>query len=101
MIKCNIKKLPDTGPAMQNGKAVEWSSANQDAPVFGLTDSEIKSLQVKHKSNKINQARALSVKRLMSEGKKCNEIVMALRHRYGSRMVKSDHAALSEVKKAL
>lgn len=101
MIKCNIKKLPETGPAITDGKSIEWSSANQDAPAFGLTDSEIRRLQTKHKSNKINQARALAVKRLMGEGKKCNEIVMALRHRYGSRMVRGDHAALSEVKKAL
>jgi len=99
-IKYNVKRLPDTGPGIQVGKSVEWSSANQDAPVLGLTDTEISRLQVKHKSRNINQARALAVKRLMSEGKTCGDIVKALRANYGSRMIKGDHAALSNSKKA-
>lgn len=99
MVKYNVKRLPDTGPAVQVGKSLEWSSANQDAPVLGLTDGEIRHLQAKHKSANINQVRALAVKRLMSEGKTCGDIVKALRSRYGSRMIKGDHAALSESKK--
>ena len=99
MIKYNVKRLPDTGPGVHVGMAVEWSSANQDAPALGLTDSEILRLEVKHKSRNINWARALEVKRLMLQGKTCGDIVKALRIRYGSRMIKGDHAALSNSKK--
>ncbi len=99
MVKYNVKRLPDTGPGVQVGKAIEWSSANQDAPALALTDSEILRLEVKHKSHNINRARALEVKRLMHEGKTCGDIVKCLRSRYGSRMIKGDHAALSNSKK--
>jgi len=36
----------------------------------------------------------------MGEGKTCGDIVKSLRSRYGSRMIKGDHAALSSSKKA-
>ena len=100
MVKYNVKKLPNTGPGVHVGKAIEWSSANQDAPALALTDSEIRRLEASHKSRNINQARALEVKRLMGEGKTCGDIVKSLRSRYGSRMIKGDHAALSSSKKA-
>jgi len=48
MIKYSVKRLPDTGPGIQVGKAIEWSSANQDAPALALTYSEVLRLEAKH-----------------------------------------------------
>lgn len=75
----------------RNGGSIEWSLANGVA----LTDADIVALQRKHKTKTPNLLRATEVKRLMAEEKRCGEIVMALRKKYGATSIKLDHAALS------
>lgn len=70
--------------------AVEWTVSGSQ-----LTELEKQALRRKHGSRTPNYARAAEVKRMMNEGKKCNEIVQALTRKYGQTMVKRDHAALS------
>lgn len=75
------------------GVSIEWNTANGIA----LTEDEIRALRRKHKTNTPNLIRATEVKRHIDEGKRCMEIVAALRRKYGERMIKADHAALSHL----
>ena len=78
-----------------DGHTVDWSS---DTKVDSLTLDEIKALQAKHGTNKVNLSRAQLVKTKMLEGKKQAQIIRDLKghgHGYGERMIKADHAALS------
>lgn len=69
---------------------VEWTVAGSQ-----LTELEKQALRRKHGSRTPNYVRAAEVKKLMNEGRKCNEIVQALCRKYGQTMIKRDHAALS------
>lgn len=60
-----------------------------------LTVNELKELQ---KANISNFQRAKEVKRLMKEGLRCSQIVIALHSKYSERAVKGDHAALKKAK---
>ena len=73
------------------GVSVEWSVCGGDS----LSESEKTALRRKHKTRNVNYARAAAVKRLMSDGKTCMQIVYALSRKYGQTMIKKDHAALS------
>lgn len=74
-----------------SGASVEWSVVSGDS----LSESEKTALRRKHKTRNVNYTRAAEVKRLMSDGKTCMQIVCALSRKYGQTMIKKDHAALS------
>lgn len=78
---------------VQAGGIVEWDVVTPQAG--DLTPAEIAALQRKHKSPNPNLARAVEVKRFMRQGKTCKEIKIALRRKYGARMIEADHATLS------
>ena len=78
----------------QVGHVIEWTVSGN-----GLTESDKQALRLKHQSRNVNYERAAEVKRLMNEGKRCVDIIMALRRKYGSRMIKADHAALKKANK--
>jgi len=75
----------------------DWSESNQ----VELTLAEISKINQKHTGYTPNLTRAVRVKRLMSDGYGLNDIVKILKHNgrgYGERMLKKDHAALTEAK---
>lgn len=76
---------------VERGVSVEWEVERSN----DLTPGEVFALKRKHKSENPNLARAGEVKRLIQEGLTCREIVMRLRGKYGTTMVKLDHATLS------
>lgn len=82
-----------------DGHSVNWDA---ERPGTSLTTTELLALKSKHGTPNFNTQRAESVKALMMQGKKQVEIVRALKplgHGYGERMIKADHAALSEAAK--
>jgi len=75
----------------------DWSENNQ----VELTLAEISKINQKHIGYTPNLTRAVRVKRLMSEKYSLADIIQILKHNgrgYGERMLKKDHAALTEAK---
>ena len=75
----------------------DWSEPDQ----IELTIAEISKINQKHIGYTPNLSRAVRVKRLMSEGYALTDIIKILKHSgrgYGERMLKKDHAALTEAK---
>jgi hypothetical protein len=75
----------------------DWSELNQ----IELSTTEISKIKQKHQGYTANLIRAVRVKRLMLEGYSLNDIIKILKHNgrgYGERMLKKDHAALTESK---
>lgn len=71
--------------------SLEWEVTNNAT----LTGQEIEALKRRHKSAAPNLQRATEVKRLIGEGKRCKDILMLLGRKYGTTMLKVDHATLS------
>lgn len=84
-------------PAYKTDTGVEWGDWKPTPPPEGLTKQEMNALRAKHKTVTPNTRRALEVKALIQNGLKCAQIVTTLHSKYGERMVKSDHAALSPI----
>lgn len=79
-----------------SGCVVDWS---EEAKAVGIAPDEYLALQRKHKTHNVNLDRASLVKREMVKGKSQAQIIRAARamgRGYGERMVKADHAALSQ-----
>lgn len=76
----------------------DWSESDQ----IELTIAEISKINQKHTGYTPNLIRAVRVKRLMSEGYTLTDIIKILKpangRGYGERMLKKDHAALTEAK---
>lgn len=85
-----------------SGSSVSWDVLSQQAvPSEGISPTELKALQSKHKSRNVNTARVSEVKALMRQGKTQSQIIQKLRGRkgMGERQIKKDMAALSKLKK--
>jgi hypothetical protein len=95
--------LGTTAPALMDVKGrpsdsgMSWGDWNEVQHFEGLTPVEIKALKLKHKTPTPNLARALDVKSLMVQGMKCGEITRTLRAKWGERMMRADHSALSPI----
>lgn len=76
-----------------------WGDWNEVQHFEGLTPEEIKALKLKHKTPTPNLARALDVKSMILQGMKCGHITRTLRAKWGERMMRADHAALSPLVK--
>ena len=81
------------GRASDSG--MQWGDWSVKPPPDGLTKEEMEALRAKHNTPTPNAIRAIDVKALILEGMKCGEITRTLRAKYGQRMIKADHAALS------
>ena len=92
-----------TAPALIDVKGsvsdsgMQWGDWGVKPPPDGLTKEEMQALRGKHNTPTPNTIRALDVKALMIQGMKCGQICRALRAKYGERMIRADHAALSPI----
>jgi len=83
------------GRASESG--MQWGDWSVKPPPDGLTKEEMEALRAKHNTPTPNTIRALDVKALILDGMKCGQIALTLRAKYGERMIRADHAALSPI----
>ena len=95
-----------TAPALIDVKGsvsdsgMQWGDWGVKPPPDGLTKEEMQALRGKHNTPTPNTIRALDVKALILDGMKCGQIALTLRAKYGERMIRADHAALSPIVRA-